>query len=61
MLCATGHSLNEKLKDAGLEVSIAEAERDEVGVMAARGKKRDAQRALNEHRLNCDICDNPSA
>lgn len=59
MLCATGQALSEKLKAAGLEVSIAESDRDELGVIAARGHKRDAQRALNEHRQNCDICDNP--
>jgi hypothetical protein len=61
MLCPTGLTLSEELKAAGLEVSIAESDRDEVGVIAARGKKRDAQRALNEHRLDCDICANPSA
>jgi hypothetical protein len=59
MLCPVGLALSEELKGAGLEVSIAEAERDDVGVIAARGRKRDAQRALNDHRLACDICDNP--
>jgi hypothetical protein len=59
MLCTTGQTLSEELKAAGLEVSIAEAERDDVGVIAARGRKRDAQRALNEHRMDCDICANP--
>ena len=59
MLCPVGHTLSEELKAAGLEVSIAESDRDEVGVMAARGRKRDAQRALNDHRTSCDICDNP--
>jgi NADPH-dependent glutamate synthase beta subunit-like oxidoreductase len=59
MLCPTGLTLSEELKAAGLEVSIAEAERDDVGVIAARGRKRDAQRALNEHRVDCDICANP--
>lgn len=59
MLCPTGLALSEELKAAGLEVSIAEAERDDIGVIAARGRKRDAQKALNEHRLACDICANP--
>ena len=59
MLCTTGHALSEELKAAGLEVSIAEAERDDEGTIAARGRKRAAQRALNDHRLDCDICDNP--
>jgi len=59
MLCATGLTLSEELKAAGLEVSIAEAERDDIGAIAARGRKRDAQKALNEHRENCDICANP--
>ena len=59
MLCPVGQTLSKELKAAGLEVSIAESDRDEVGVMAARGHKRDAQRTLNEHRKNCDICDNP--
>ena len=59
MLCPTGLTLSEELKAAGLEVSIAEAERDDIGAVAARGRKRDAQRALNEHRVDCDICANP--
>ena len=61
MLCATGHALSEELKAAGLEVSIAESDRAEAGGIAARGRKRDAQRALNDHRLDCDICDNPAS
>jgi hypothetical protein len=60
MLCPVGLTLSEELKAAGLEVSIAEAERDDIGSIAARGRKRDALRALNEHRLNCDVCPNPN-
>ena len=60
MLCPTGQTLLDELKEAGLEVSIAEAERDEMGVVAARGRKREVQRALNDKRIKCDICDNPS-
>jgi len=46
MLCATGQTLSEELKAAGLEVSIAEADRDSVGVIAARGRRRNALQAL---------------
>ncbi len=59
MLCATGQTLSEELKAAGLEVSIAEADRDSVGVIAARGRKRNALQALNEHRENCALCSKP--